>query len=323
MRNPAEMGSYSVFGGRLDSTLEFPELARASGMPATWQLDVRDTAPPDLAAAEELGEDNVYGDVRVRCYRTAEGYALVFDDTGRFDVSQDGGSIRWYRPADANEEAARADVLGRVLALALHARGTLSLHASAVSVAGHGIAFIAPKHHGKSTLTAALVGAGGRLVSDDVVPIRLDDVPCLLPGVQYLRLWDDAAMAALRAPTREDISRKRLIKDLGHGMTEDRPVPLASAYILFPTRADSGSPAVTREALPPVDAAMQLVQHAKLGPLLRRAEAAQLFSQAATLAHRVTVHVLSVQRDLARLDEVVGELLAWNRAAGHEATGNW
>jgi hypothetical protein len=312
--------SYTVFGGRLDSSLAFPELASSAREAATWQLDVLDSPAPSLDRAEELGEDQVYGDVRVRCYRTDDGFSLVFDDTGRFDVSRDGQSIRWFRPADANEEAARADVLGRVLALSLHARGTLSLHASAVSVAARGIAFIAPKNHGKSTLTAALVRAGGRLVSDDVVPIRLDGAPYLLPGVHHLRLWDDAAMAALRAPSREDVSRKRLINDFGQGMIEDAPVPLASAYVLLPLRPDPRAPAVTREALPPVDAAMQLVQHAKLGPLLRRGEAAQLFSQAATLAHRVTVHVLRVQRDLARLDEVVRELLAWNLAQGKEGT---
>ncbi len=67
----------------------------------------------------------------------------------------------------------RADLLGRVMALAAHADGRLTLHASAVSVAGRAVAFVGPKHAGKSTLALALVRKGARLLTDDTLVVRL------------------------------------------------------------------------------------------------------------------------------------------------------
>ena len=73
-----------------------------------------------------------------------------------------GQVITWHRPPEVALDAAVADLTSRVLALALHAGGVFTLHASAVSIDGGGIAFLAPKHHGKSTLCSALVLAGAR-----------------------------------------------------------------------------------------------------------------------------------------------------------------
>ena len=90
--------------------------------------------------------------------------------------------------------SAQADITSRVLALALHAGGVFSLHASAVSIDGAGVAFLAPKHYGKSTLCSALVLAGARALSDDTVPVRPGNPPSLSPGIH-------SSLGVTRRPT--------------------------------------------------------------------------------------------------------------------------
>ena len=177
---------YEVFGGTLESELPIDELPPSREPSADWTLRIVDSASvmPD---GELLGTDTVFGDTSVRGYRRAGGFSLVFDDTGRFDVSADGSVITWYRPPDVVVESARADITSRVLALALHATGVFTLHASAVSIGDAGVAFIAPKQHGKSTLCSALVLRGARALSDDTVPVRPGPQPRLSPGLPRLR----------------------------------------------------------------------------------------------------------------------------------------
>jgi hypothetical protein len=128
--------------------------------------------PRPLAAdAQMLGEDDVQQGVRVRLYRSADGFRLEYDDTGTFDISADGSQIFWCPGASVAMQAVEMDLIGRVLAAAMHAAGTLCLHGSAVAVNGGGIAFLAPKFHGKSTLAQAMVAAGARLATNNVVPI--------------------------------------------------------------------------------------------------------------------------------------------------------
>jgi hypothetical protein len=308
------MPIYSVFGRGLDSELVFPQLEGTATEACEWTLEVVAAAPP-LAPTAVLGEDVVYGDVKVRCFRTAEGYALVYDDTGRFDVSHDGSRIRWLKPNESAEDAARIDVVGRVLALALHASGTLSLHASAVSVGGEGIAFLAPKYHGKSTLTAAMLTAGARLISDDVVAVGAGDPPRLLPGVHHLRLWPDTARAiAVEGTVDLQPSTKLLVSRLPDASLERAAVPFVAVYCLVPGRTASDEPPVRRERMTEIAATIELVRNAKLAPLLRYEDAGKAFSAAVAVARQVPLFELLVQRDLDRLPEVVATIAAWHRA---------
>ena len=87
----------------------------------------------------------------VQLIRGADCLRLDFTDTGIFDVSNDGRSMRWYPLPDSDPDAAALDVIGRVLAVCFHASGLVCLHGSAVALDSGTIAFLAPKFHGKST----------------------------------------------------------------------------------------------------------------------------------------------------------------------------
>ncbi len=306
---------YDVFGGTLRSEVALDQLPPARAAQPDWTLRVVDASPASFGG-EALGTDVVFGDTHVRGYRLENGFSLVFDDTGRFDVSADGSSITWYRPADALLESALADITSRVLALAIHAAGNFTLHASAVSVNGAGIAFMAPKHHGKSTLCSALVLAGARALSDDTVPVGSGREPHLSPGLPQLRLWSDAA-ARLFGREREEPNtlRKHLMDQLDASRVETGRVPFRAAYVLNPVTELADGASAARELLDSVSGTMSLLMHAKLGPVLTGSESPVMLARAADIARVVPVYALHVVRDLDRLDDVARQLLAWHGVA--------
>ena len=308
------MPSYGLFGGILSSPIDFPELPTCDGE-ASWTFIVG-AQPKSVIHLIPIGEDSVYGQVKVRCYRSTAGHQLVYDDTGCFDV-EDGRLITWHPPNEPENEriveAARADVIGRVLAVAMHQTSVLSLHASAVSLNGAGIAILAPKMHGKSTLAAALVRGGGRLMSDDTVPVSGDGAIRLRPGVHQLRLWKDSAQQVAREHAGTVSEARKLVLDrLSDAEVERGVIPFAAAYVLVPGSPDAAE-AVVRTPLSEIQATLALIEHSKLGPLLGGSDAALVFAQAAAIAQVVPVFLLRVARDLDRLPAVVSTMLEWHR----------
>lgn len=308
---------YALFGGTLRSELPLEELPEASDENADWTLRVIDVATPSAPEGLPLGSDTVFGETRVYGFRKEDGYGLVFDDTGRFDVSSDGSVITWHRPPDVVAGAAAADITSRVLALALHASGVFTLHASAVSIHGAGVAFLAPKLHGKSTLCSALVLAGARALSDDTVPVRPGDQPRLSPGLPRLRLWSDAAERLFNVDRDQtDVLRKTLMDKLDESQVETRTVPFRAAYVLNPVMGLPDGQGVKRDRLDGVAATISLVTHAKLGPVLTGVESPVVMTRAADIARAVPVYTLSVVRDLNRIDDVARQLIAWHSGEG-------
>jgi hypothetical protein len=304
---------YDVFGGTLRSEVPLSELPASEAHSPDWTLRVIDG--PAMPEGELLGTDTVYGETMVRGFRRRDGLGLVFDDTGRFDVSADGSQITWHRPPNVMVASAQADITSRVLALALHAGGVFSLHASAVSINGAGVAFLAPKLHGKSTLCSALVLAGARALSDDTVPVRPGPEPRLSPGLPRLKLWSDSAARLFGVG--EDAPgavRKYQIDQLDPSQVETRSVPFRAAYVLNSVDGLPDGAAAARDRLDTVSATISLVMHAKLGPLLTGPESPVVLTRAAEIAAVVPVYALHVVRDLERVDEVAKMLFAWHAA---------
>jgi hypothetical protein len=269
----------------------------------------------------------------VRLFRTAAGFRLTYPDTGGYDVLERGSLVRWYPPPappydDARFlEAVRIDVLGRVLGVALHAAGIETLHGSAVCFDHRtAVALVAPKLHGKSTLAAALVAGGARLLTDDTIPLEPGDPPRARPGVHGLRLWQDAAhhLADARWSAELGAWGKFQASGLPADCLMHEAAPLRAVYLLAP-RPASGSDdggAVARHRLPPLEAALALVGQAKIGVLLGPAGAARLLAWAVDVARLVPVYRLVFPRGFDRLDHVVERLQEWHGAAQPVASGS-
>jgi hypothetical protein len=311
------MNSYQVFGGVLSSELEFPELDLVANGTADWTLRVASDSVADVAEGTLIGEDRVDVGVMVRAYRLANGYRLAYEDTGVFDVCANGRDIVWHPSAAADREAARLDVLGRVLALALHASGWLSLHGSAVALAAGAVAFLAPKGNGKSTLAFALMKSGAPLMTDDTVVIDAGPPPIARPGVQSVRLFRDSADrldAPDPVPGSSDI--KATFGQLAPEARRTTRAPLAALYLLESVEPGVIEGPVQRERVAGPPAVFGLLGQTKIGTLLGGSEAAKVFDAVVAVAESTPVYHLRVAREYDQLDAVVEQITAWHAATG-------
>ncbi len=317
VRLSGRMHCYHLFGGILASEIEFPGLPSAPPGKGRWSLTC--AAPPASAdPLPRLGAEAVTGRVRVVLRGSPSRFRLTYDDTGAFEITDGGRRIVWHRPAGASVDLrnVRADILGRVVAVALAAAGIPTFHGSGVALGGRGVLFLAPKRHGKSTAAAALVRAGARLWGTTRSAWCPGREPMVLPGVPAVNLWRDAARWLQPTAVLGETGRKRRINWGSLGERAEHPVPLGAVYLLDP--ADAGE--VRREPLPAVPAALALVGQAKIGALLGPGHAPTLLAQCVRLSAAVPVYRLTVPRDLSRIGELVRCVGEWHdtplRAAG-------
>lgn len=315
------MTDYEIFGATLRSDIAFSELPTGLGAP-TWHLKAVEFAPT-LEDPALLGRERVQEGVEVSLFESEGTLRLVFDDTGIFDISPDGSDMSWAAPAGpARLDLVRKDVFGRVLALALHQGGRTVLHGSAVELDGAAIGFIAPKRHGKSTTVSALVGAGGRLLADDLIAVTAPPAPTVLPGHPVVHLWSDSVeqVAGEDLPFVGDSRGGKLQSEWSPGARLCTEVtPLSALYVLAPVSAES-SAEPRRERLDPTVAALSLVGHSKIGGLLGSTHQIDVLNRACALADEVPVYRLEVPRELAGLPNLVRELLAWRELDGAVGT---
>lgn len=174
----ADTRDYSVFGLRIRSTMELPELfaAAGDGPPDVWIDQEGLHAPPS-----EPG-----------LVATDQGLLLTVAEVGRFLIS-DGRTIRVEPEAGVDPRNVRLFLLGSAFGALLHQRGLLPLHANAVEVDGRAFAFMGHSGAGKSTLAAWFHDQGHRVLADDVCVIRFGESrePLACPGLPRLRLWLD------------------------------------------------------------------------------------------------------------------------------------
>lgn len=307
---------YSAFGGVLRSAIDFPELSVAHDVARPdWTFIVDRSEPPDHPFVL-VGERRVR-DERYWLWRSPAGLRLEYSHAGTFDVSADGTHIAWYHRRDAMPELVRSIVLGPALALALELAGFLCLHGSAVAIADSAVAFLGPKHFGKSTLATALTASGARLLGDDLLAVELGRPARVRPGVASVRLWAETAASLPLESMCETLIPG--VKTTATGFASKslalRPAPLRAIYMLSPTIKANDVEAAARTRLSLMEATIALAQQTKLPDSLVGLRAAGThLSAAAALAASVPVWNLSVVRDLSRLDAVVRQIFQWSTA---------
>lgn len=306
---------YTVAGIVLRTELEFPGLPEGPPTPVGWSLRVGQGAPPAWPVTP-IGERTV-GAERYRLGWTPAGYRLEYSHAGWFDIAFEDASITWYRNGEARDELVRAIVLGPVMALALERSGLLCLHGSCVVMGGSAVAFLGAKHHGKSTLALALVRAGARWVSDDLIAIApgSQGKPARVrPGIASARLWDDAAAhldVAAWGP-RLNPGIKATVTDFGADTVWTGTAPIGAIYLLEPGPADAGD-ACVRTPLRGADALLSLTHQTKLADALigLRAAGAHL-RLAGEVAASAPLWRMRIARDFSRLPAVVEQLRQWH-----------
>lgn len=289
------MHRYAAYGLTVESEIALPELVgadacddgahkqRCSVMLGAAPPALDRSTPTPLAWARRGDACLFYPDVAV--YHVIDGHRIVVEPA-----------------AGADERVVRLFLLGPALAVLLHQRGLLVLHASSVSIDGRAIAFAAEKGEGKSTLAAALHARGHPLVADDVLAIDLNckDTVRVFPGFPQLKLAPDSASQLSATPHELPLIHPELDKRAGRadrGFTRE-PVTLDRIFIL--RSADT----IAIRRLAPQQRFVELVRHSYLAPMLRSTgESAQHFQQVIDLASRVPVSELNRPREMGLIEQ--------------------
>lgn len=178
----------ACFGFEVRSPLSFRYLRAGPGD----RLDVECVPAPEAGAVGRLlvewlprPERPFHG----RLHASERGYQLWIENVGWFIVHPD---VPWIGiPPDGDPVRREEHLWGMPASLCLLQRGDLPLHAAAVEVAGAGVLFAAPGRFGKTTLAAAFLDAGHRLLAEDLTCLRLAPAPAVVPGPAMLRVRRD------------------------------------------------------------------------------------------------------------------------------------
>jgi hypothetical protein len=122
-------------------------------------------------------------------YPVDQGYLMWVPGMGGFGVDPTEG--RLVLPVGADPVRREARAWGVPISLLARAVGDLSVHGSSVEVAGRALLFCGPSRFGKTTLAAAFLAAGHRVLSEDLTRCRPGGVPSVFPGPALLRLRRD------------------------------------------------------------------------------------------------------------------------------------
>lgn len=126
-------------------------------------------------------------------------------------------------------------ITGPGLAVLLHQRDLLVLHASAAAFGNSAAVILGHKGYGKSTQAAHLEMRSHPLISDDLVPVSFKGgQPATFAGCPQIKLYDDSlesiGLGAANVPLVTPNHPKRYLKCEDH--FADRPLNIGSVFIL-------------------------------------------------------------------------------------------
>jgi len=246
-------------------------------------------------------------------------FLLTLPDSGRF-MASDGRTLDVDPAADIDD--IMPFVLGTGIGALLYQRGGMVLHGATVEVDGGGITLCGFGGTGKSTLAAALCRSGCRLVGDDLAALSLGapgEGPLVQPDGQHLKLYDTTiARLGMTAQSGPAVRRGLSKHYVTAPAAVSAPVPLKAVYVLHDSPRGK---ATSFDRLPPLVAAQALLNQSYRRRLALTT--ARLDSRSAALRdavlRRVPLFRLSRPRDLDRLDEVAGAVLAHARGLEERA----
>lgn len=305
--------TYALCGLRVVSELPLPDLLPWTGDDRVPDVEIRlGTVPERLERPVfegpllQVGAD---GD----CRYAVAGVAAYYLDSGRHIT------IQPYMDQTAPD--VRVFLLGSVFGFLCHYRGLVPLHAGCVEINGQAVAFAGDSGVGKSTLTAAFLRRGYRVLADDVtvVDMTASGGPRVLPSFPRIKLWRDSLDGL--GGCADGLERSRAQLEKFHlpveGFFSAEPLPLAAIYHLN-MASDPRYAGIT-----PLRGGMAMDD--LVGAVYRRVAAIRMGRRAALMSALMRIAVLPSSRlarvpNLGALDATVSMVAA--RHAALDLGGN-
>ena len=282
--------TYRTYGLGIHSTLPLPEMPEVA-------------APNDVFVHRRSLSASIPKNASSHSWRQDQDIYLHWPDLGIFRVRA-GQDIAFDPAPGVSAARLRPPILGICMAVALHQRGLLVLHASASALPTGAIAFLGDKGWGKSTMNAALHQRGHEFVTDDILAVDLaSPKPLVYPAFAQMKLWPSAVAAlgqdAQKLPKLLPHLQKR--QHLFQENIAQKAVSLSAIYLLDKGASISITPLQAGSLL------RHLFQHSYSGrcgkALLHQGETAH-FLQCAALAQQVPLYRLQRPVDLSLLDAI-------------------
>lgn len=242
----------------------------------------------------------------------SDGSAYVWwRDMFEFHVSAGGGLIHLRRLRDLPDLALETYLLGQVFSYALVKRGIEVLHATTLEVEGEAISLLGECGAGKSSLAAAFLAAGHRLLSDDLLVLQESSAGLLAqPALPRIKIYPE--VADLFAIPRQGAapmhpSFRKLVLRLD-GSAAVRPAPVRAMYELAaPRRPESRR--ITLRRLSARQAFLCLLRHVFNSKMTAPERLQQLTVFVHRLAERIPIRRVTYRRVFENLPRVRDRIL--------------
>ncbi|MEO6195969.1 MAG: hypothetical protein ABIS20_23360 [Thermoanaerobaculia bacterium] len=306
---------YRLFGLTVTCNFYWTASLPVSNQPADLILSLlrhpflEDTISPPLYISALRDRD---GASLGRLYREFQGEILRFSRAGDFRIRPE--RIDGYVP-DQERALSELRLLGPVMSYWFELRGLPTLHASAVTMNSHAIAFVSHHGGGKSGIAGAMVQAGFPLLTDDLLVLEeREDLWEARPSYPEMRMWPDEAAHFVGSPevlllVHKDSEKRRVaVGDGGFGSFHDASTPLSCIYLASRRQETDGG--IEIQQVSRSEALIELVRHS-FSPRLVEAAGLQpaRLDRLARLVRNVPVRRLIYPSGFERLPEVAEILL--------------
>jgi hypothetical protein len=291
--------AFRVYGVTIESAYPLgrflPGVERAEGADLTFEVVAQPPPPVDAPI--------VYDEHSIRISRGGSTTRIAFGDSTVHVVEGDRIVCHLLQPA--HEFLVPIQLLGMVMAVWLEAHARVVLHASVVGVGDGAALFLAGPKAGKTSLAAAFTAGGDPMVSEDLAPITVDDVPLVHPGYPLMRMWPETVRHFTgRSEGFEEYHpafAKVWVPVDALGRFADEPLALGCVYL--PERHDRGP--VEIEVLDSMSALRALMTGSFLADMIEPAvDAGERLERLGRLIDTVPLKRLRYPAGLAHLDAV-------------------
>jgi hypothetical protein len=312
------MNRFRVYGFTLETDFPFqtPLIPAEASPDLTF---VRSPVPPpvgpwrDHPAVFESRYLTEAGEPQMRLYRMDDLH--VFRQTDVADYYMWPGRVVCHQHDPTATDVVELLFLSLLSGYWLESRGSVVLHASAVSVRDGAVVFLATNRGGKTSLSTSLLQAGHTLLTDDLLAVSMTGTEAIgHPGFPQMRMWPDVADHFLGGhahlpPVLPETGKLRVRVEeekLGAFCADDRPL----TRLYLPEREDDPEALIRAELVPPQQALIELVRESFLTTVLEKTGLhRKRFGRLTSLVNHVPMKRLIYPAGLDRLPSVRDAIL--------------
>lgn len=276
---------YNSFGLSIESYIPLPELPRTEAH-AHLEIGSVTVTKSDLTA---LWNESAHSDE----YFTVSGNQVLIrvPDTAIFCM-RNGESIIVSPYEGSEDDKIRLYILGTCMGVILMQKRILPLHGSAIAINGKAYAVLGVSGAGKSTLATILLEKGHKLLSDDLIAVRLtqDHIPLVMPSYPQQKIWQETIdqLGMNSTDFQPLFERETKFAVPVPSRFCENPLPLAGVFELVKTE--------TNATIEPIDGLVRfhtLLQHTFRSFLIERLGLMEWhFSTLAQFANRIDMYQL-------------------------------